>query len=153
MPTATLTTVTLEAIGKPKASKYEGKPPYRPCLFVLPDGTQKWKSYNEGAPELDWLLKGGTYQAAIAADGEMTLLQPGDTPLQPPPQPAAAAGGPTIPDDRKREIASYISDLAPLYGYCYQQATQQLEPHGARAEAIEAAASALFDAACRRFQL
>ncbi len=153
MPTATLTTVILEAIGKPKESKYEGKPPYRPCLFVLPDGSQKWKSYNEGSAELDWLRKGGTYQAAIAADGEMTLIHPtGDSP-PPPPVAVAPQGGPTIPDDRKRAIAAYISDLAPLYAYCYGQAQAQLEPHGPRPEAIEAAADRLFDAACRRFSL
>lgn len=156
MPTATLTTVTLETIGRPKASKYEGKPDYRPCLFVLPDGTQKWKSYNEGATELGWLTKGQTYQAAIAADGEMTLLQPAAPAADTPPAAAATPAAPqahTIADDQKRAIAAYVGDLAPLYAYCYQQARQQLEPHEAPAAAVQAAASSLFIAASRKFGL
>ena len=146
---------TVAAIGKVKEGDYG---PYQSILFEapqLPDG-KVWRSMN---PE----------QAAAFTRGQQAYLVPttnkagkpswdiellGDTPPQPPPQPAAAAtGGPTIPDDRKRAIASYISDLAPLYGYCYQQAHSQLEPHGASQDAVQAAASALFDSAVRRFSL
>jgi hypothetical protein len=167
MPTATLTTVTLETIGRPKPSKYEGKPDYRPCLFVLPDGSQRWKSYNEGSPELDWLKKGQTYQATLTGD-DLTIIQPQGQPTdqaQPAPQPQAApmptatpgsyAAGPapTIPDDRKRQIAQYLQDLAALYAYSYSTAKHQLEPHDAPAEAIQGAATTLFIQASRKFNL
>ena len=164
MPTATLTSVTCETIGKPKPSKYEGKPDYRPCLFVLPDGSQRWKSYNEGSPELDWLKKGQTYQATLTGE-DLTIIQPQG---QPAPQhqtapmtttaptmaPTAAPGSaPTIPDDRKRQIAQYLQDLAALYAYSYSTAKHQLEPHEAPAEAIQGAATTLFIQAARKFNL
>jgi hypothetical protein len=164
MPTATLTTITCETIGKPKPSKYEGKPDYRPVLFVLPDGSQRWKSYNEGSPELDWLRKGESYQATLTGD-DLTIIQPQG---QPAPQhqtapmtttaptmaPTAAPGSaPTIPDDRKRQIAQYLQDLAALYAYSYSTAKHQLEPHDAPAEAIQGAATTLFIQASRKFNL
>jgi hypothetical protein len=164
MPTATLTTITCETIGKPKPSKYEGKPDYRPVLFVLPDGSQRWKSYNEGSPELDWLRKGESYQATLTGD-DLTIIQPQG---QPAPQhqtapmtttaptmaPTAAPGSaPTIPDDRKRQIAQYLQDLAALYAYSYSTAKHQLEPHDAPAEAIQGAATTLFIQAARKFNL
>jgi hypothetical protein len=164
MPTASLTTITCETIGKPKPSKYEGKPDYRPVLFVLPDGSQRWKSYNEGSPELDWLRKGESYQATLTGD-DLTIIQPQG---QPAPQhqtapmtttaptmaPTAAPGSaPTIPDDRKRQIAQYLQDLAALYAYSYSTAKHQLEPHDAPAEAIQGAATTLFIQAARKFNL
>ena len=167
MPTATLTSVTVETIGKPKPSKYEGKPDYRPVLFALPDGSQRWKSYNEGAPELDWLRKGESYQATLSGD-DLTIIQPQGqpapqaqpqhqaAPMAPAPTmaPTAAAGpAPTIPDDRKRQIAQYLQDLAALYAYSYSTAKHQLEPHEAPAEAIQGAATTLFIQAARKFNL
>ena len=159
MPIATLTSITCETIGRPKPSKYEGKPDYRPVLFLLPDGSQRWKSYNEGSPELDWLRKGQTYQATLSGE-DLTIIQPEGTtaPMAPqhqpaPMAPAPAGPAPTIPDDRKRAIAAYVGDLAPLYAYCYSQAKHQLEPHEAPLDAVQAAASTLFIAASRKFNL
>ncbi len=151
MPTDTLTTITCETIGRPKPSKYEGKPDYRPVLFALPDGSQRWKSYNEGSPELDWLKKGQTYQATLTGD-DLTIIQPqGQT--EPQHQAAPAGPAPTIPDDRKRQIAQYLQDLAALYAYSYSTAKHQLEPHEAPAEAIQGAATTLFIQAARKFNL
>ena len=159
MPTATLTSITCETIGRPKPSKYEGKPDYRPVLFALPDGSQRWKSYNEGSPELDWLRKGETYQATLTGD-DLTIIQPQDAPTAPqaqqqpaPMAPAPAGPAPTIPDDRKRQIAQYLQDLAALYAYSYSTAKHQLEPHDAPLDAVQAAASTLFIAASRMFNL
>ena len=159
MPTAVLTSITCETIGRPKPSKYEGKPDYRPVLFALPDGSQRWKSYNEGSPELDWLRKGQTYQAALAGE-DLTIIQPDGQPAPMAPQhqpapmaPAPAGPAPTIPDDRKRAIAQYLQDLAALYAYSYSTAKHQLEPHEAPAEAIQGAATTLFIQAARKFNL
>ena len=149
MPTATLTTATLETIGRPKPSKYEGKPDYRPCLFVLPNGSQRWKSYNEGSPELDWLQKGQTYQATLTGD-DLTIIQPTDAPA---PTVAPTATGGTIPDSKKPQIAAYATDMAKLYAYCYSQAKATMEVHEAPLEAVQAAASSVFIAASRKFNL
>ena len=157
MPTATLTTITCETIGRPKASRYEGKPDYRPVLFVLPDGSQRWKSYNDGSPELEWIRKGQTYQAVISGD-EMTIIQPEGQPAPPAAQsqvapttaPTAAPG--TIPNDKKPEIAAYATDMAKLYAYCYSQAIAAM-PESAPMDAIQAAASSVFIQASRKFSL
>ena len=143
MPTATLTTCTLETIGRPKPSKYEGKPDYRPCLFKLADGSQKWKSYNEGSAELTWLKQGQTYQAAIAADGEMTLIQPAG------PAAPATVATPAVP--QAQAIGEYLDKMAALYAACYRRAATNLD--GAPDAAIQAAASTVFISAQRKFSL
>lgn len=151
MPTATLTTATLETIGRPKQSKFEGKPDYRPCLFKLSDGEQFWKSYNVDAPELTWLKKGDVYQVAISGD-DHTIIQPTQDGAPAPasaPQPAAAPGGMT--PEQKRQIASYVESLLPLYSFCYAQAQQGMKD-GSEV-AIASGAAALFEQACRRFGL
>jgi hypothetical protein len=143
MPTATLTTCTLEVIARPKPSRYEGKPDYRPCLFKLADGTEKWKSYNEGSAELTWLKQGQTYQAAIAADGELTLIQPTG---QAAPAPVAT---PAVP--QAQAIGEYLDKMAALYAACYRRAATNLD--GAPDAAIQAAASTVFISATRKFGL
>jgi hypothetical protein len=165
MPTATLTTATVEVIGKPKTSKYEGKPPYRPVLFNLADGSQVWKSYSEGAPELEWLTTGETYQATIAGE-EVTLIAPATAPTAPTATPQATAQAPSqgkpasqgtsldaMTGEEKAQIASYITSVSALYAYCYQQAAHHLSPHGAPEPAIQAAASTTFIQASRKFSL
>ena len=142
---------TVAAIGKPKDGDYG---PYQSVLFEapqLPDG-KVWRSMN---PE----------QAAQFTRGQQAYLVPttnkagkpsydiellGDTPPQPPPQPAAAATGELTPD-QKRAIAGYVQSMAPLLTYCHQQATAAMP--GASDAAIAAGAASLFSAACRRFQL
>jgi hypothetical protein len=152
MPTATLTTATVEVIGKPKPSKFADKPPYRPVLFNLADGSQVWKSYSEGSPELEWLNTGETYQAAIAGE-EVTLIAPATAPTTP----ATAQGKPasldTMAPEDKQAIASYITSISALYAFCYQQAAHHLAPHGAPEPAIQAAASTTFIQASRKFSL
>jgi hypothetical protein len=143
MPTATLTTCTLEVIARPKPSRYEGKPDYRPCLFKLADSSQKWKSYNEGSAELTWLKQGQTYQAAIAADGELTLIQPTG--------PAAPAPVATPAVSQAQEIGQYLDKMAALYAACYRRAATNLD--GAPDAAIQAAASTVFISAQRKFGL
>ena len=120
MPIATLTTCTLETVGRPKPSRYEGKPDYRPCLFKLADGTEKWKSFNEGAPELNWLKKGQTYQATLSGD-DFTLIAPsGDTP--PAPQPGQVTGaGPDTPGTTKGAYLEALTRLGNRYGACLQE--------------------------------
>lgn len=89
------------------------------------------------------------------ASYDIELITPAPTATQVPATAPAPATAPTaaIPDDQKRAIAGYITDLAALYSYCYQQASHQLAPHGAPEPAIQGAASTLFIAASRKFSL
>ena len=86
---------------------------------------------------------------------DIELITPAPTAPQVPATAPAPATAPTaaIPDEQKRAIAGYITDLAALYAYCYQQASHQLAPHGAPEPAIQGAASTLFIAASRKFSL
>jgi hypothetical protein len=156
---ASLLTATVETIGRPKASKYEGKPDYRPVAFKLPDGSEVWRNYNVGAPELAWLQRGQAYQVVLDGDS-VTPVQPEQATSQPGPQPSQPATGyqpsprlDQMAKEEKAEIISYITSLAGLYAYAYQQAQATLTPHGAPLEAIQAAASTTFIQAARRFQL
>jgi hypothetical protein len=156
---ASLLTATVETIGRPKASKYEGKPDYRPVAFKLPDGSEVWRNYNVGSPELAWLQRGQAYQVVLDGDS-VTPVQPEQATSQPQAQPSQPATGyqpsprlDQMAKEEKAEIISYITSLAGLYAYAYQQAQATLTPHGAPLEAIQAAASTTFIQAARRFQL
>jgi hypothetical protein len=156
---ATLLTATVETIGKPKTSKYEGKPDYRPVAFKLPDGSEVWRNYNVGAPELAWLQRGQAYQVVVDGD-TVTPVQPEQATSQPQAQPSQPATSyqpsprlDQMAKEEKAEIISYITSLAGLYAYAYQQAQATLTPHGAPLEAIQAAASTTFIQAAKRFQL
>jgi hypothetical protein len=152
MPTATLTTATVEVIGKPKPSKFADKPPYRPVLFNLADGSQVWKSYTEGSPELEWLNTGETYQAAIAGE-EVTLIAPTAPATAQAPTQGKPASLDTMTGEDKQAIASYITSISALYAFCYQQAQHHLAPHQAPPEAVQSAASTTFIQAARKFSL
>jgi hypothetical protein len=156
---ATLLTATVETIGKPKTSKYEGKPDYRPVAFKLPDGSEVWRNYNVGSPELAWLQRGQAYQVVVDGD-TVTPVQPEQATSQPQAQPSQPATSyqpsprlDQMAKEEKAEIISYITSLAGLYAYAYQQAQATLTPHGAPLEAIQAAASTTFIQAAKRFQL
>jgi hypothetical protein len=125
MPTATLTTATVEVIGKPKTSKYEGKPPYRPVLFNLADGSQVWKSYSEGAPELEWLTTGETYQATIAGE-EVTLIAPATAPTAPATAPQATAQAPShqAPANAREAYLETLERVGNRYQACITKAKQ-----------------------------
>jgi hypothetical protein len=125
MPTATLTTATVEVIGKPKTSKYEGKPPYRPVLFNLADGSQVWKSYSEGAPELEWLTTGETYQATIAGE-EVTLIAPATAPTAPAATPQATAQAPShqAPANAREAYLETLERVGNRYAACMAKAKQ-----------------------------
>ncbi|MEB3360146.1 MAG: hypothetical protein VKK04_25700 [Synechococcales bacterium] len=157
MPTATLTTATVETIGKPKESKHKPGQQYRPVLFTLPTGEQKWKSYAIDAPELTWLAKGATYQATIAGD-EFTIIQPDSPPsIAQSPTPTAPpkttpTSTPTLSPDQKRAIASYVDELARVQGYCLQAARNTLGSDW-NEETIRACGNSLFIAAQRKFDL
>jgi hypothetical protein len=129
MPTATLTTATVEVIGKPKPSKFADKPPYRPVLFNLADGSQVWKSYSEGSPELEWLNTGETYQATIAGE-EVTLIAPATAPTAPATAPQATAQAPSqapshqAPANARQAYMETLERVGNRYAACMAKAKQ-----------------------------
>jgi len=143
------------AFSQVKQSQYnEGS--YQSVLFEsdqLPDG-KLWRSMTpeqaQGFTRGEQVYLVPTTNAKGKPSYDIELL-----PTTAPTTAPAPAQAPTaaIPDDQKRAIADYVTDLAALYSYCYQQATHQLAPHGAPEPAIQGAASTLFIAASRKFSL
>jgi len=115
----------------------------------LPDGSENalWR------PGGDRLLlsyrQGATVQITQDRNGKLSLV---DTSPAPPPQPIAAKPE-TLGGVAKVEISTYVSEMAALYAYCYGEAIQHLAQHEPPEHAIRGAASSLFIAAQKRFDL
>lgn len=147
---------TVTAFGKVKESQFnEGS--YQSVLFEseqLPEG-KIWRSMTpDQAQSFErgqqvFLVPTTNKHGKASFDIELIATTQAPTTAPAPAQAPTAA----IPDEQKREIAGYITDLAALYAYCYQQASHQLTPHGAPDPAIQGAASTLFIAASRKFSL
>ena len=162
MATATLETVTAATICAPKPSKFKGGN-YVSVCFGFSDNTEKWVTYDEGAPELDWIHRGQKYQATVEKDkitkierlpaqpAQPPTSQPGPAPTQPalasPPAP------PTLEEETLQAAAAYINTLARLYGHCYGQVSVNLERYDAPDAAIQSAATTLFISVTRKFNL
>ena len=159
-------TATVAGFGKVKESQFNDGV-FQSVLFEgegLPDG-KIWRSMTPDQAqqftrgEQVYLVPTTNKKGQPSYDIELItpVPQSGTAPQAPTTAPAPAGGhqAPTaaIPDDQKRAIAGYITDLAALYSYCYQQASHQLAPHGAPEPAIQGAASTLFIAASRKFSL
>jgi hypothetical protein len=151
---------TVAAFGHVKDGNYG---PYQSVLFESPDLPEGkvWRSMKpEEAKTFDkgqqaYLVPTTNKQGKPSWDIELLpTAQPQAAPM-PTATPGSYAAGPapTIPDDRKRQIAQYLQDLAALYAYSYSTAKHQLEPHDAPAEAIQGAATTLFIQASRKFNL
>ena len=155
MPIQQLVQCTLETIGRPKQSRYEGKPDYRPVLFKLSTGEHKWKSYNVGALELEWLKRGNAYQAVVSGD-DFNIIQPDTATATPAPDSVApqqpTANAPQLSIQQKQAIASYVGDMGDLYAYCLNQAQEKIGA-SCDAETVRCMASSLFIAASRKFDL
>lgn len=149
---------TVAAFGKVKPSQYDGNS-FQSVLFEgdgLPDG-KLWRSMTPDQAqqftrgEQVYLVPTTNKHGKPSYDIELLPTTATQVPATAP----APATAPTaaIPDEQKRAIADYVTDLAALYSYCYQQASHQLAPHGAPDPAIQGAASTLFIAASRKFSL
>ena len=151
---------TVTAFGQVKQSQFNDST-FQSVLFEgegLPDG-KVWRSMTpDQAQQFErgqsvYLVPTTNKKGQPSYDIE--LITPATTAPATAPAPAGGHQAPTaaIPDEQKRAIAGYITDLAALYAYCYQQASHQLAPHGAPEPAIQGAASTLFIAASRKFSL
>ena len=149
---------TVAAFSQVKESQFNDSV-FQSVLFEsdqLPDG-KLWRSMTpeqaQGFTRGEQVYLVPTTNAKGKPSYDIELITPAAA--QVPATAPAPAQAPTaaIPDEQKRAIADYVTDLAALYSYCYQQATHQLAPHGAPEPAIQGAASTLFIAASRKFSL
>lgn len=92
--------------------------------------------------------KGAEVQVTKDHKGKISLVDTAPAAL-PQQQPAAA----TLEGADKSAIAQYVTDMAALYSYCYGEAVQHLAKHEPPEHAIRGAASSLFIAAQKRFNL
>lgn len=124
----------------------------------LPDGSEDALWRPGGDRHLLGYRQGAAVQVTRDHKGKLSLVDP-------PPEtqaPAAATTRPateplgtaqTLEGASKTEIARYVTDMAALYSYCYGEALQHLAKHETPEHAIRGAASSLFIAAQRRFDL
>jgi hypothetical protein len=144
---------TVAGFGKLKDGQYG---PYQSVLFEgdrLPEG-KVWRSMEpEQAKQFTkgqavHLVPTKNKQGRDSWDIELL----GDTtPIAPRPAPADAPPSGDLSPEQKRAIAAYITARAPLLTYCYQQASAAM-PDGSEV-AIAAGAAALFQAACKKFDI
>jgi hypothetical protein len=83
----------------------------------------------------------------LAYDGKSYKLA--DTSDRSTPSPSSTGMTP----ETKREIASYVEDLANLYSFCFDTAARKLSDRIQDADAIKDVATTLFLSACRKFNL
>lgn len=104
-----------------------------------------WGPPGDGA--LLALRRGQTIQIAKDGKGKYSLVEQSPVPGQ---APVDLDDG-VLDGDTKSAIASYISNRAALYSFCYQEASRELEKHKASEETVKCAASTLFIAAQKKF--
>lgn len=146
---------TVVGFGKLKDGQYG---PYQSVLFEgdrLPEG-KVWRSMEpEQAKQFTrgqrvMLVPTKNKQGKDSWDIELLGDIAPSTPSHPPTRAAAPPAGELTPE-QKRAIAAYITARAPLLTYCYQQSAAAM-PDGSEV-AIATGAAALFEQACRRFDL
>jgi hypothetical protein len=81
-------------------------------------GLCEWKSYSEGAPELEWLTTGETYQATIAGE-EVTLIAPATAP-----QATAQAPSHQAPANAREAYLETLERVGNRYQACITKAKQ-----------------------------
>ncbi|ABW31515.1 hypothetical protein [Acaryochloris marina] len=97
------------------------------------------------------LRRGQTIQIAKDGKGKYSLVEQASAPGQAPVVGDAPLDDGALDGDTKSVIASYISNRAALYSFCYQEASRELGKHDASEETIKCAASTLFIAAQKKF--
>ena len=120
----------------------------------LPDGANDALWRPGGDRYLLSYRQGATVQITRDHKGKLSLVEPPATTEPTPaptvgPQPSAQ----TLQGASKAEIAQYVTDMAALYTFCYGEAIQHLAKHEPPEHAIRGAASSLFIATQKRFDL
>ena len=125
------------------------------AVFMAGDEEIKiWADANSQKAETLKQLTKGEHKLILDDNGKYKLLEDEK------PQTNGNGNGKTKPDyapltpDKKREIATYIKDMAGLYGFCLEQAkTLNKEGSELPAEAVKDIAKTLFIASQKHFNL
>ena len=157
----------VQAIGKPRESKYEAGVYYHPTLFFdlsHPQNSESGKIWkNLSSEEAEQLRVGDRVQlipVGYSASGKpkhtIVVLEdaPEASPAVPNAPPVDADIAPIMSAQTKQEVANYVQQMAQLYGYCFGQATVELKDKYELSESsVRCVASSLFIAAQKRFSL
>lgn len=124
--------------------------------IVLPNGEEIKVWGNPGDSVLKSLRKGQSIQVVKDDKGKYSLVEQAPATGAP----GQVAGGKDMPLDTgelegelKSAIASYITNRADLYAFCYKQASRSLGDFKVSEETIKCAASALFIATQKKFEI
>lgn len=145
-----LLTATLTSAPREVQTKYGAR---TVADLRLPDGSEDalWRPGGDRA--LLSYRQGASVQITRDHKGKLSLV---DSPPAPPPAAAPtqeAEPSKTLEGVSKQEIAQYVVEMAALYAHCYSTAADCLLKQGAPEMAIRGAASTLFIAAQKRFDL
>jgi hypothetical protein len=142
MTTATIVTATVKyGAGLPRETQYGMR---INALMVLPDGTEQRLWGNPGDVAIASLKKGQTVQ--LLHDGKGYKL------LDNQPEPTKPISTELTPE-HKKAISIYVNGQADLLKYCWDTARIKLEGIATEEESIRCAASSLFNAAQKKFNL
>lgn len=123
----------------------------------LPDGSEEALWRPGGDAHLLSYRQGSTVQITRDHKGKLSLVDAPATQTSEPTtaQPLASElpAAQTLGGVSKAEIARYVTDMAALYSYCYGEAIKHLAQHEPPEHAIRGAASSLFIAAQKYFDL
>lgn len=108
---------------------------------------------NPGDSVLKSLRKGQSIQVVKDDKGKYSLVEQAPATGQPPVAEAQALDTGELGEDTKNVIASYITNRADLYAFCYKQAYRSLGELGVTEETIKCAASTLYIATQKKFDL
>lgn len=146
MTTATIVNATVKyAAGKVITTKH-GNDRIN-VVLTLADGGEATIWGNPGDTALTSLRKGDAVQALFDGKGYKLVEVPQQSGSASSAPPAAPQSTTVDADDitkAKRAIASDITVMADLYGFCYGEAKRVLEPHGATTEGIQGCAFRLW---------
>ena len=124
----------------------------------LPDGSEDALWRPGGDAYLLSYRQGSSVQITRDHKGKLSLVDSSNeqtsTPATVPPATIEPTdSGNQLEGQDKAAIARYVTDMAALYSYCYGEAVQHLAKHDPPEHAIRGAASSLFIAAQKRFDL
>ena len=128
----------------------------------LPDGSEEtlWRPEND--PVLTGLRKGDLCQICRDSKGKISLIEP---PGQPTTHQSSQAKAPShsagpqptthrpLTKSQKRQVAEFITDVAAIQAFCWDQASEAMKDKGVNEAVIQAFASGLAISTMRRFGL
>ena len=109
----------------------------------LPDGSEEtlWRPEND--PVLMGLRKGDHCQICRDSKGKISLIEPPGQPTTHRP----------LTKSQKRQVAEFITDVAAIQAFCWDQASEAMKDKGVNEAVIQAFASGLAISTMRRFGL